>query len=335
MRTPSDSQHPITTLTHRVCVAPMMDYTDRHFRYLIRLMSHYTRLYTEMLTTGAVLRGDRQRFLEFHQAEHPLALQLGGSEPHALAECARIAADEGYDEVNLNVGCPSDRVQAGRFGACLMTEPQLVAECVSGMTAVTTVPITVKTRIGVDEHDSYDHLTDFVGTVASAGCRVFIIHARKAWLSGLSPKENREIPPLRYDVAEQLKRDFPALVIVVNGGIKTLAVMENHLAAFDGVMIGREACSNPYLFATVDQRCYGTCTPVLTRNQLLMAFIPYVQVQLQQGIPLQRMSRHLLGLFQGCPGARRWRRYLSEETTRPGAGIDVLQVAVQKISEAA
>ncbi|MGH8403722.1 MAG: tRNA dihydrouridine(20/20a) synthase DusA, partial [Gammaproteobacteria bacterium] len=235
----SENRPSITTRTHRVCVAPMMDYTDRHFRYFIRLMSRHTRLYTEMLTTGAVLHGDRRRFLEFHQAEHPLALQLGGSEPRALAECTRIAGDYGYDEVNLNVGCPSDRVQAGRFGACLMTEPQLVAECVSAMTAASTVPVTVKTRIGVDEHDSYEHLTHFVGTVAAAGCRVFVIHARKAWLKGLSPKENREIPPLRYDVAERLKRDFPALGIIVNGGIKTLAVMENHLAEFDGVMIGR------------------------------------------------------------------------------------------------
>ncbi|MGH8282529.1 MAG: tRNA dihydrouridine(20/20a) synthase DusA, partial [Gammaproteobacteria bacterium] len=235
----------------------------------------------------------------------------------------------------LNVGCPSDRVQAGRFGACLMTEPQLVAECVSAMKAVSSMPVTVKTRIGVDEHDSYDHLTLFVNTVAAAGCRVFIIHARKAWLSGLSPKENREIPPLRYDVAERLKHNFPALVIVVNGGIKTLAVMENHLASFDGVMIGREACSNPYLFATVDQRCFGARTPVLTRNQLLSAFIPYVQMQLQEGVPLQRMSRHLLGLFQGCPGARRWRRYLSEEAARPGAGIEVLQCAVENFHEAA
>ncbi|MGH8413246.1 MAG: tRNA dihydrouridine(20/20a) synthase DusA [Gammaproteobacteria bacterium] len=332
MQNASENRLSITTLTHRVCVAPMMDYTDRHFRYLIRLMSRHTRLYTEMLTTGAILRGDRNRFLEFHQAEHPLALQLGGSEPRALAECARIAADYGYDEVNLNVGCPSDRVQAGRFGACLMTEPQLVAECVSAMVVASSVPITVKTRIGVDEHDSYDHLTHFVGTVAAAGCRVFIIHARKAWLKGLSPKENREIPPLRYDVAERLKRDFPALVIVVNGGIRTLAVMENHLASFDGVMIGREAVANPYLFADVDRRYFNAPAPVLSRAQVLDKWQPYVKHELARGVPLTRMTRHALGLFQGCPGARRWRRTLSEHAGRPGAGLGVLEDAARHMS---
>lgn len=317
------------TAAHRVCVAPMMDYTDRHFRYFIRRMSRHTRLYTEMLTTGAILHGEPRRFLEFDPAEHPLALQLGGSDPRTLAQCTRIAADYGYDEVNLNVGCPSDRVQSGRFGACLMTKPQLVAECVSAMRAASDVPVTVKTRIGVDQHDSYEHLTHFVQTVAAAGCRVFIIHARKAWLTGLSPKENREIPPLRYDVAERLKHDFPALAVVVNGGIKTLTAMQNHLVEFDGVMIGREAVANPYLFAMVDRRCFDARATTLTREQLLEALMSYIETQLQEGVPLPRMTRHLLGLFQGCPGARRWRRYLSEQASRPAAGIEVLRDAPQ------
>lgn len=313
---------------YRVCVAPMMDYTDRHFRYFIRLMSRHTRLYTEMLTTSALLYGDARRFLEFNRAEHPLALQLGGNKPQELAACTRLAADHGYDEVNLNVGCPSDRVQAARFGACLMKEPALVAECVVAMRAACTLPVTIKTRLGVDEVDSYEYLHGFVQTVAAAGCRVFIIHARKAWLKGLSPKENREIPPLRYELAENLKRDFPALTIVVNGGIRTLAAMEGHLDAFDGVMIGREAVANPYLFADVDRRFFDPSAPVLTREQVLEAWLPQIQVQLARGVPLARMTRHALGLFQCCPGARRWRRQLSEAGTRGGAGVEVLQTAL-------
>lgn len=320
---------------HRVCVAPMMDYTDRHFRYFIRLMSRHTRLYTEMVTSGAILHGDHRRLLEFHAAEHPLALQLGGSEPAALAACTRIAADYGYDEVNLNVGCPSDRVQSGRFGACLMNEPKLVADCVAAMGAASALPVTVKTRIGVDERDSYEELTEFVGTVATAGCRVFIIHARKAWLKGLSPKENREIPPLRYDVAVRLKRDFPALTVVVNGGVQTLEAMESHLGAFDGVMVGREAVSNPYLFADADRRFFDAAAPVLSRGEILRAWLPYLGAQLQEGIPLQRMTRHALGLFHGCPGARAWRRALSEEATRPGAGLAVLHEAMDSLKAAA
>lgn len=320
---------------HRVCVAPMMDYTDRHFRYFIRLMSRRTRLYTEMVTSAAILHGDHRRLLEFHAAEHPLALQLGGSEPEALAACTRIAADYGYDEVNLNVGCPSDRVQSGRFGACLMNEPKLVADCVAAMRAASALPVTVKTRIGVDERDSYEELMEFVGTVADAGCRVFIIHARKAWLKGLSPKENREIPPLRYDVAARLKRDFPTLTVVVNGGVQTLEAMESHLGAFDGVMVGREALSNPYLFADADRRFFDKAAPVLSRGEILQAWLPYLGAQLQEGIPLQRMTRHALGLFHGCPGARAWRRALSEEATRPGAGLAVLHEAMHSLKAAA
>ncbi len=313
----------------------MMDYTDRHFRYFIRLMSRHTLLYTEMVTSGAILHGDHRRFLEFHPAEHPVALQLGGSEPAALAACARIAGDYGYDEVNLNVGCPSDRVQSGRFGACLMQEPELVAECVTAMRAVSRVPVTVKTRIGVDDRDSYEHLTGFVSTVAAAGCSVFIIHARKAWLKGLSPKENREIPPLRYDVAARLKRDFPQLTIVVNGGVQTLDAMHDHLGAFDGVMVGREAVSNPWLFADVDRRFFGVQGPMLTRGDILRAWMPYISAQLQEGVPLARMTRHALGLFHGCPGARAWRRALSEEGARPGAGLAVLHQALDSLKAAA
>ena len=313
----------------------MMDYTDRHFRYFIRLMSRHTLLYTEMLTSGAILHGDHRRFLEFHPAEHPVALQLGGSEPAALAACARIAGDYGYDEVNLNVGCPSDRVQSGRFGACLMQEPELVAECVAAMRAVSRVPVTVKTRIGVDDRDSYEHLTSFVSTVTAAGCSVFIIHARKAWLKGLSPKENREIPPLRYDVAAHLKRDFPQLTIVVNGGVQTLDAMHDHLGAFDGVMVGREAVSNPWLFADVDRRFFGVQGPTQSRNDILRAWMPYLSAQLQEGVPLSRMTRHALGLFHGCPGARAWRRALSEEGSRPGAGLAVLHQALDSFKAAA
>ena len=321
--------------SHRVCVAPMMDYTDRHFRYFIRLMSRHTRLYTEMLTTGALLHGDPHRFLAFHPAEHPLALQLGGSDPTELAACARMAADYGYDEVNLNAGCPSDRVQQGRFGACLMNEPPLVKECVAAMAAASPLQVTVKTRIGVDTRDSYPELVDFIGTVAEGGCSLFIIHARKAWLQGLSPKENREIPPLRYDVAAALKHDFPDLTIVVNGGVQTLEAMERHLCAFDGVMVGREAVSNPYLFADVDRRFFNPEAEVPARNEVLMAWIPYLTAQLQEGVPLQRMTRHALGLFHGCPGARQWRRHLSEEGTRMGADLGVLQIALASLKAAA
>ncbi|MGE5624014.1 MAG: tRNA dihydrouridine(20/20a) synthase DusA [Bacillota bacterium] len=321
--------------SHRVSVAPMMDYTDRHFRYFVRLMSRHARLYTEMVTAGALLHGEHRRFLEFHPAEHPLALQLGGSEPEALAACARLAADYGYDEVNLNVGCPSERVQSGRFGACLMNEPKLVADCVAAMAAASDVPVTVKTRIGVDERDSYEELVEFVGAVSDAGCRVFIIHARKAWLKGLSPKENREIPPLRYDVAERLKRDFPALTVVVNGGVKTLDAMQQHLGAFDGVMVGREAVSNPYFFAAVDKRFFDANARVLSRNEILQAWLPYLETQLQEGVPLMRMTRHALGLFHGCAGARQWRRALSEEGSRPSAGLAVLHAGLASLKAAA
>ncbi|HRZ24435.1 MAG TPA: tRNA dihydrouridine(20/20a) synthase DusA, partial [Candidatus Contendobacter sp.] len=308
-------------LNRRLAVAPMLDWTDRHCRYFLRLLSRPTLLYTEMVTTGAALHGDRERLLAYDPAEHPLALQLGGCDPGELARCARIAADFDYDEVNLNVGCPSDRVQSGRFGACLMAEPELVADGVAAMRTTVNLPITVKTRIGIDDRDSYEALTDFVGRVASGGCEVFIIHARKAWLRGLSPKENREIPPLRYDIVYRLKRDFPDLTIILNGGLRNLDQAEDELRRVDGVMIGRAAYENPYLLADADRRFFGSDTPLPSRHQVIRAFLPYVENQLQQGTPLHCMTRHVLGLFQGIPGARAWRRHLSEHAHRRGAGV--------------
>lgn len=322
-------------LDRRIAVAPMLDWTDRHCRYFLRLLSRHTLLYSEMVTTGAMLHGDRERLLAYDPAEHPLALQLGGSDPGELARCARVAADFGYDEVNLNVGCPSDRVQSGRFGACLMAEPDLVADCVAAMRAAVNLPITVKTRIGIDERDSYEALTDFVSRVASGGCEVLIVHARKAWLSGLSPKENREIPPLRHDIVYRLKRDFPSLTIILNGGLTALDQIAESLRQVDGAMIGRAAYENPYLLAEVDRRFFGSSAPPPSRHQVIRAFLPYVEDQLQQGTPLHCMTRHVLGLFQGIPGARAWRRHLSEHTHRRGAGMEVLEAALGQIPEAA
>ena len=296
----------------------MLDWTDRHCRYFLRLISRQALLYTEMVTTGAVLHGDRERLLGFDPSEKPLAVQLGGCDPVALAECARIAAGWGYDEINLNVGCPSDRVQRGRFGACLMEEPDLVAECVAAMARAVPVPITVKTRIGIDERDSYAELSHFIATVAAAGCRTFIIHARKAWLSGLSPKENREVPPLRYDIAAQLKQDFPALTIILNGGIQNLDEAAAHLRVFDGVMIGRAVYHNPSLRADADRRFFGATAPAPTRQAIIADLLPYLQRELDRGVRLHAMTRHLLGLFHGQPGGRIWRRRLGEAALQPG-----------------
>ena len=320
-------------LDRLIAVAPMLDWTDRHYRYFIRLLSRHTLLYTEMVTTGAILRGDRQRLLAHDPAEHPLALQLGGSDPAELTRCARIAADWGYDELNLNVGCPSDRVQSGRFGACLMAEPDLVAACVAAMRAATDLPVTVKTRIGIDERDSYQELADFVRRVAAGGCTVFIVHARKAWLSGLSPKENREIPPLRHEVVHRLKRDFPELTIVLNGGLTTLEQVTEHLRQVDGVMIGRSAYENPYLLAEVDRRFFGSSAPPPNRHQVVRALLPYLEERLRAGTPLQCMTRPILGLFQGIPGARAWRRVLSERVWRHGAGVEVVEAALERVVE--
>ena len=315
-----------------ISIAPMLDWTDRHCRFFLHLLSRHVLLYTEMVTTGAVLRGDRNRLLAYDPAEHPLALQLGGSDPADLARCARIAVEFGYDEVNLNVGCPSDRVQSGRFGACLMAEPDWVAECVAAMRAAVAIPVTVKTRIGIDERDSYAELVDFVGRVAAGGCETFIVHARKAWLSGLSPKENREIPPLRYEVVHQLKQDFPHLTLILNGGLTTLDQVAEQLRQVDGVMIGRAAYENPSVLAGVDHRFFGSSEPLLTGHQAVQAFIPYIEEQLRQGTPLHSMTRHILGLFQGTPGARAWRRTLSEQACRRGAGVEVVENALQHVS---
>lgn len=320
-------------MTHscRLSVAPMLDWTDRHCRYFHRLLSSQTLLYTEMVTTGAIIHG-KGDFLAYNEEEHPVALQLGGSNPADLARCAKLAQERGYDEINLNVGCPSDRVQNGRFGACLMAEPDLVAQCVAAMKEVVDIPVTVKTRIGIDDQDSYEFLTNFVTLVSeTGGCEQFTIHARKAWLSGLSPKENREIPPLDYSRAYQLKQDFPHLTIAVNGGVKTLAEAKEHLQHLDGVMIGREAYQSPYLLAEVDQQIFGLDTPVKKRSQLVQEMYPYIEQQLAQGSYLGHITRHMLGLFQNMPGARQWRRHISENAHKAGAGIEVVEQALAKI----
>jgi tRNA-dihydrouridine synthase A len=311
----------------------MMDWTDRHDRYFLRLISKRTRLYTEMVTIGAILHGDRPRHLDFSKEEHPLALQLGGSEPEKLAECARIAEQWGYHEVNLNVGCPSDRVQNGMFGACLMAKPELVARCVEAMRGATRLPVTVKHRIGIDDLDSYELLTQFIRTVSGAGCDTFIVHARKAFLQGLSPKENREIPPLRYEVVRQLKTDFPHLTLVLNGGVKSLEEARAHLEWADGVMIGREAYQNPYMLAQADALLFGEDRPAPTRRQVVEALMPYVEELLSRGGHLSWVTRHILGLFAGQPGARGWRRVLSERACKPGAGMEVLRDALAQVPE--
>jgi tRNA-dihydrouridine synthase A len=318
-------------IDRRVSVAPMLDWTDRHCRYFLRRLTRHALLYTEMVTTGAVLHGDRERILAYHPAEHPLALQLGGSDPDELARCARVAADFGYDEINLNVGCPSDRVQSGRFGACLMAEPDLVARCVAALRTAVDLPVTVKTRIGIDDRDSYPDLVDFVTRVAGGGCEAFIIHARKAWLSGLSPRQNREIPPLRHEVVYRLKQDFPELTIVLNGGLTALEQIAEALGRVDGAMIGRAAYENPYLLAEVDRRFFGSVEPPKTRFQSIQDFFPYAEAELRAGTPLQAMTRHLLGLFHGVPGARAWRRHISEHAHRRGAGLEVLEAALRQI----
>ncbi|MBL4912808.1 tRNA dihydrouridine(20/20a) synthase DusA [Shewanella schlegeliana] len=313
-------------LNRTFSIAPMLDWTDRHYRYFARLMSSQALLYTEMVTTGAILHG-RGDYLAYNEEEHPLALQLGGSNPADLAACAKLAGERGYDEVNLNVGCPSDRVQNGRFGACLMAEPELVAECVSAMKQVVDIPVTVKTRIGIDEQDSYEFLTQFIDTVKAAGCEEFIVHARKAWLQGLSPKENREIPPLDYERVYQLKRDYPELNISINGGVKTLAECQTHLQHLDGVMVGREAYQNPYILAEVDQKLCGIDSPILSRDEVLERLLPYIEAHLKQGGRLNHISRHIIGLYQGEVGSRIWRRYISENAHKQGAGIEVITQA--------
>jgi tRNA-dihydrouridine synthase A len=319
----------------RLSVAPMMDWTDRHCRYFHRQLAADARLYTEMVHANAVLHGDRERLLGFDPSEQPLALQLGGSEPELLAAATRIAADLGYAEVNLNVGCPSDRVQSGRFGACLMREPALVADCFAAMQAAVSIPVTVKCRIGVDDQDPADSLFGFVDTVAAAGCQVFAVHARKAWLQGLSPKENRDVPPLDYPLVYRLKRERPGLVVVINGGIEDEAAVDEHLRHVDGVMIGRAAYHTPYLLHRLQQRLFGG--QLLPRDELLQRLRPYVDAQLARGVALKHIVRHVLGLFHGERGGRVFRQILSEGAHREGADWTLVEHALQptRLREAA
>jgi tRNA-dihydrouridine synthase A len=315
-------------LNRRFCVAPMMEWTDRHCRYFHRLLTRHAPIYTEMLTTGAVLHGDRVRLLGCDPFESPVGLQLGGSDPRALAESARIGADFGYDEINLNVGCPSDRVQEGRFGACLMTEPQLVGDCVAAMKAAIAVPVTVKCRIGVDEQDPKSTLFAFAEIVKTAGADALIVHARKAWLKGLSPRENREVPPLDYPLVHRLKAAHPDLEIVLNGGIASLEQAQAHLCELDGVMMGRSAYQEPWRLLEVDPLFYGTAAPFKTPKQAAAALVPYIERQLDSGLRLHAITRHLLGLFRAVPGARAFRRHLATAAVKPGAGAHVMAEAL-------
>jgi tRNA-dihydrouridine synthase A len=309
----------------------MMDWTDRHCRYFLRLISPRARLYTEMVTTGAMMFGNVPRHLDFDPAEHPIALQLGGSDPQALAHCARLGEAWGYDEINLNVGCPSERVQTGSFGACLMAEPALVADCVAAMRDAVALPVSVKHRTGIDAIDEYAFVRDFVGTVATAGAGAFIVHARNAVLKGLSPKENREIPPLKYEFVHRLKRDFPELTIVINGGIATAADIERELGEVDGVMLGRTAYHHPYILAYADLLCFGAGAPPRSRAEVVAALLPYVEAQLASGVHLRAITRHILGLYHGSPGARTWRRMLSDAALLKSGGPDLLLAALREV----
>ncbi len=316
----------------RLSVAPMMDCTDRHARYLLRLVSRRTLLYTEMVTANALMHGDVRRLLAHDPFEYPLALQVGGSEPEAMAASARLAEDFGHDEVNINVGCPSDRVKSGAFGACLMAEPETVAACVAAMKAAVSIPVTVKTRIGIDDLDSYAHLLRFTDCVVEAGCDALIVHARKAWLQGLSPKENREIPPLDHERVHRLKRDRPDLEVIVNGGIHDLDAVEEHLRHVDGCMLGRAPYRDPWILAAADRRLWGDAREPDGRQAVVGHYLPYVRARLAEGVPLHCMTRHMSGLFQGCPGARAWRRTLSEGAAG-GGGIEVIEHALARIGE--
>jgi tRNA-dihydrouridine synthase A len=312
----------------RFSVAPMMDWTDRHCRFFHRILSRRTRLYTEMVTAGAVIHGPRQRLLGFSPEEHPVAVQLGGSDPRDLARAARICAGLGYDEVNLNIGCPSNRVQEGRFGACLMREPALVGECVAAMKAAVPVPVTVKCRIGVDGQDTEEALEALANAVVRAGADALFVHARKAWLGGLSPKENRDVPPLDYERVYRLKRARPALPVAINGGVRTIEETHAHLAHVDGVMMGRAAYQDPELLLSVDSELFGQAAPATDCFEAIEAFEPYVAARLAEGVRLSEITRHILGLFAGRPGARAYRRHLATEAVKPGAGLETLRAAV-------
>ncbi|WP_370315515.1 tRNA dihydrouridine(20/20a) synthase DusA [Thalassolituus sp.] len=316
------------TINRTFSTAPMMDWSDRHCRYFWRQLTRDSLLYTEMVTTGALIHGARERFLAYHDAEHPIALQLGGSNPDELAQCAKFAEEWHYDEVNLNVGCPSDRVQNNMIGACLMAHPQLVADCVKAMQDATSLDVTVKHRIGIDDQDSYEEMRDFVGTVADTGCKTFIVHARKAILQGLSPKENREIPPLRYEDVFRLKREFPGLEIIINGGITTHDQIAELLTQVDGVMLGREAYHNPSILMEADQRYFSSDAPVTGKGDAIRSLYPYIETLLAEGAPLHYVSRHTLGLFNGERGSRLYRRHLSENAYKRASGTEVMEQAL-------
>ena len=322
-----------TITDRRLSIAPMMDHTDRHFRYFMRLLSKQAVLYTEMITTGALIHGDRQRFLKFDDVEHPLAIQLGGSNPDDLAVCAKMAEDEGYDEVNLNIGCPSDRVQNGQFGACLMSNKNLVAECVDKINSNISIPVTIKTRIGIDDLDSYEFLYDFISTTHASGCDTYIIHARKAILSGLSPKENREIPPLNYPRVYKIKQDFPNLNITINGGFTEIKQINEQFPHVDGVMVGRVAYQNPYMLAEANKVIFNNSDMVPSRMDILKSYRDYIAVQLQQGERLKNMSRHIIGLFQGQSGARKYRQHLSQAIPEGVEDIQYFDETIQAINE--
>jgi tRNA-dihydrouridine synthase A len=318
-------------LNRRFTIAPMMAWTDRHCRQFHRTLSEHAVVYTEMVTTGALIYGDKDRYLSYNEGEHPVALQLGGSVPSELAHCAKMAEEYGYDEVNLNVGCPSDRVQNNMIGACLMAHPELVRDCLKAMQDAVSIPITVKHRLGIDEQDSDPLLHQFVNTVQESGCKTFIVHARKAILQGLSPKENRDVPPLQYDRVYRVKEAFPHLEVLINGGIKTLDESQEHLKHVDGVMLGREAYHNPFLLAEVDQRFYDSTKPSKNRFEVMESYFPYIEEQLAKGVALNHITKHILGLFHGMRGGKQFRRVLSEEAYKPDAGIDVLKLALAKV----
>ncbi len=319
----------------RFSVAPMMDWTDRHCRFFHRLMTRHALLYTEMVASAAVVHGHRERLIGFDPAEQPVAIQLGGADPRELAQAARICADFGYREINLNVGCPSDRVQSGRFGACLMREPDLVADCVAAMKRAVRLPVTVKCRIGVDDQDPRTALFELAARVAAAGADALVVHARKAWLQGLSPRENRDVPPLDYPLVYELKRAMPAMPIAVNGGVRTTAESLGHLAHVDGVMIGRAAYHDPEMLLSVDPDLFGVAAPVSDAHAAVEAFIPYIEARLAEGVRLSSMTRHMLGLFAGRPGARAFRRRLAVEAVKPGAGVETLCAAMAEVGRAA
>ncbi|MDM9385727.1 tRNA dihydrouridine(20/20a) synthase DusA [Chlorogloeopsis sp. ULAP01] len=324
------------SVTHGVyplSIAPMMDRTDRHFRYFMRQITRRTLLYTEMVTSAAILHGDRPSLLGFSPQEKPLVLQVGGDNPKELAECARIAEDMGYDEINLNVGCPSSRVQDGNFGACLMAKPQRVADCVAAMLNAVHIPVSVKHRIGIDDRDRYEDMANFVHIISQAGCRRFTVHARKAWLQGLSPKENRDIPPLRYQDVYHLKQEFPHLLIEINGGIINLKQVQQQLQSVDAVMIGRAAYDHPYLFATADSEIYGETVQPLNRHEVAEAMFSYIDSWVTKGLKLNKITRHMLQLFTGQPGSRVWKRHLTENSCRLGAGSGVVREALVQVLE--